>query len=629
MCGIVGIAVTAGGRPSVDAHAVARLRDTLAHRGPDDAGLHDAGHVILGHRRLSILDLSAAGHQPMVSECGRLALAYNGELYNDAEIRRDLEHAGVRLRTTCDTETVLLALATWGLPAIDRFRGMFALAYLDLKRQRLTLARDSLGIKPLFYWLGEPRSALAPPGQRELVFASEIAAILAHPHVPARPDWASLSGYLTTIRVTTGDRTIWDGVRTLLPGEVRTFSLAKADDASAALSSTRGWIRYAGNTEADESLRDTDEAHVAALVRDRVEDSVVRHLRSDVPLGLMLSGGLDSSIIASIATRLTRSADGSGHRLRTYAASHADPSLPAGDDERFAELMAREIGSEHTLVAVSRDDFLNHWQERVRTSRTPLSTPNEVAIGRIAARMRSDGLRVALSGEGADELFAGYEPALLDTLAFERTSPSRNERALFALHALGWVPLDTKPSVLNPDLWHRLEHDAALRTSAEEQLLAAERDAVDDDPLRVHLAVQRRVNLHGLLLRLDACTMRHAIEGRTPLADASIASLASSLPRRLLFDPTRRTDGAAEPISKLALRAAFARDLPQAILNREKASFPLPFRAWMTPIAPIVRDSALVREMFNPAAIELVAASPKAVWSLAWPMINLALWDAR
>lgn len=616
----------------MDASGVARLRDRLSHRGPDDAGLHDAGHVILGHRRLSILDLSAAGHQPMASACGRHVLAYNGELYNDAEIRRDLENAGVRLRTTCDTETVLVALATWGLPAIDRFRGMFAFAYLDLKRQRLTLARDTLGIKPLFYWLGQPHTGASPA--RELVFASEIASILAHPGVPSRPDWPSLSGYLTTIRVTMGERTLWEGVRTLLPGEVRTFALAQADDPSAALASTRGWIRYADIADADESLRDADEAHVAALVRERVEDAVHRHLRSDVPLGLMLSGGLDSSIIASIASRLCgdnrpRDAGGNRHDLRTYAASHSDSSLPAGADEHFAELMARDIGSDHTLVGVSRDDFLTDWQEIVQTSRSPLSTPNEVAIGRIAARMRSDGLRVALSGEGADELFAGYEPALLDSLAFERTNPTRDARSLFTLQSLGWVPLDAKEGVLNSEVWTRLEHDAALRTSAEEQLLRAEQDPTDDDPLRVHLAVQRRVNLHGLLLRLDACTMRHGIEGRTPLTDVSIAGLAASLPRRLLFDPTRRTVGSSEPITKLALRAAFSRDLPHAILNREKASFPLPFREWMAPIAPIVRDSALVREMFSPAAIELVAASPNVVWSLAWPMVNLAMWDAR
>lgn len=596
VCGLVGVACDTARLPSIGADILARMRDRLAHRGPDAAGLVMRGNVGLAHRRLSVLDPTPTGAQPAESPDGRHAVVYNGELYNDLELRERLARAGARFESGCDTHTLVQALAHWGTAAIDQLRGMFAFAWHDRATHRLVLARDSLGIKPLYFWLGPT------PGGLELVFASEPTALFAHPHIPVRPDTIGISAYLSTIRTSLHGRTMFEGVRSLLPGEWVEFDLTTPELARKTHS--------AGLPEVDEHTP----------LGEVIEESVRRHMRADVQLCSLLSGGLDSSIIVSIAREHDRG-------LHTYCAG--TPCDDALDDLRSAQLVAEEFGLAHTSVEVSKQTFLQRWPEMVQALGVPLSTPNEVAISELARRIRLDGRIVALSGEGADELFAGYDRPLaaVRQAAASRGTCDAADLTAMEMEQNTWVSPSVKPAVLNEGLWAQADRDAwlidATRAVFEEavQQCAGRAGDVGDHALLSMLSYQRHVNLAGLLGRLDTATMLASVEGRTPFADIVVAAHA----RRIA--PMHLVDWQAQPIrTKRALRDAFGSRIPALALGRAKASFPLPFIGWLQEASEWLRNSEWVREVFTPAAIEAVAQQPAQLWRLAWPMMNLAIW---
>ncbi len=597
MCGIVGAACALPHRLSVSPARLVQMRDLLTHRGPDDAGIWTTRNVALAHRRLSILDPTPAGHQPMLTPDARHALVYNGELYNDTELRQRLARQGVTFASNCDTETLLAVLARFNSDAARHLRGMYAFAYLDLAAQRLTLARDPLGIKPLYYWIG-------PAGDHfELVFASEPRAILAHPHVPARPDLHAINHYLTTIRTTLADQTLFEGVRTVRPGQWLTFDLR------------------------DPTL--TPDIHDNSLInrvpdattRDIVERSIVAHLRTDVPLCSLLSGGLDSTIIAAVAAQ-----HHSG--LHTYCAGSLDPTSDT-DDLACARRAAQALGLAHTQTIIDHHAFSEHWPSLITRLGVPLTTPNEVAINAVARELKSAGHTVALSGEGADELFAGYDHSLAMARDFHASNPSASlsDMARFEIESNAWIPTSLKPAALTDRFTLDTSRDELLTGELEREFRWCERAAAasgapQDRRLYLHLLLQQRVNLAGLLQRLDTSTMLESVEGRTPLADAVVATHARSLCMGSLIS---WNDDRVE--TKIPLRRVFSGMIPAEPLARAKASFPLPFQEWMHTLAPRVRSSTLVRDIFSTAAIEIVAQNPASAWRIAWPMINLALWD--
>lgn len=599
MCGIVGVACASSRLPSIGADVLARMRDRLAHRGPDGAGLVMRGNVGLAHRRLAVLDPTLAGAQPMESGDGRHAIIYNGELYNDPEVRKQLGNAGVRFSSNCDAETLLQALAQWGEAALDRLRGMFAFAWHDRVEQRLVLARDSLGIKPLYYWLGSTSSGL------ELVFASEPTAVLDHPHVPVRPDVIGVSAYLSTIRTSLHGRTMFEGVRSLQPGEWIEFNLATPE------------LRQ--RVHAISPLP----APADASLGDVIDESVRKHMRADVPICSLLSGGLDSSIIVSIAREHERG-------LHTYGAG--TPSDDALDDLRSARLVAGEFGVAHTSVEVSKQAFLRRWPAMVASLGVPLSTPNEVAINEVARRIRLDGRVVALSGEGADEMFGGYDrPLATARQAVEWAGRCDAERlAALELEQNTWVAPSIKHALLNESVWQSAESDAWLFASTQEAFRRGMRQSEErtedagDRAMLATLAYQRSVNLVGLLGRLDTATMLASVEGRTPFADAVVGAYAQTIP------PASLVEWDVEPVrTKAALRDAYGTRVPALALQRPKASFPLPFIGWLDRAAEALHESAWIREVFTPAAIASVAQQPSHLWRLAWPMMNLAIWGER
>lgn len=601
MCGIAGIispdrAVCPLRRARVEA-----MRDRLAHRGPDGDGLFQHGGAVLGHRRLAVVDLTAGGAQPMTTRDGRFAISYNGELYNDAELRADLERIGVQFFTRSDCETLLQVLATWGAEGLSRCRGMYAFCFVDTASRIALLGRDVLGIKPLYYgWTREQAG-------RALAFASEPSALLQLPDIDRRPDPVGLLWYLTSARATLEERTLFRGIAAVRPGELLRVRYAEEN-----LSVVRSNI----------GLPEMSDGPIADIVR----ESVRRHLRSDAPLCALLSGGLDSSIVAQVATQA------GDHPLRTYCSGAKGATAPGGDDFAFARLVGQAIGSVHTEAPVTQDLFENHWQSMVTNQLVPLCTPNETAIYEVARVLRAEGHKVALSGEGADELFGGYDLALAQsaeylagTHAIVRAQPGIGAGA-FECRAGAWLAPEAHAGVLTPEFLRSTGGMAPIDEALEREFEASRlraRQLGHNDPLQSHLIFQRRVNLVQLLQRLDTATMFAGVEGRTPFADAVVMTAAESLPMSEKYE-----FGAARSVlkTKIALRRAFGSGLPPGVVGREKASFPLPFQNWIGSARRRLLASGALREFVREDALQSVAAAPSQYWHLAWPLTNLAIW---
>lgn len=645
------MATLAGRQLSVEEAGVAAMRDRLAHRGPDGSGLWCGGNVTLGHRRLAVVGLGDDGHQPLVSGCGRHVLVYNGELYNDHAVRGLLEpdcgQAAGR-RGASDTPTVLAALVAWGATGLWHLRGMYAIAWYDRIRHVLTLARDPLGIKPLVWWRGH-----VPGAGEEIVFASEVTAVLAHPHVRARPDLTTVSSYLTTIRTTLGSRTMFEGVRTVLPGEWIEFELGDRR-----IVERHGRIARTDERDGAANVQGLRKGGTGAIeaVREVVQESVRVHLRSDVPWCGLLSGGLDSTIVCAEAKRHVAA-------LRTYAAGARNDPESDGDggmvlrpgaraelseDFAFARLAAQRLNTQHDECVVTREMFTQRWAWMVQHLGLPLSTPNEVAIHAVAARLRSAGNVVALSGEGADELFGGYDRLLGAAAAWVEAGGAIEDGGVYGLDSAAWVPRAAKTGLLRPVFWQAVEEDAGLVETYRDEFTecVAEAGAAgwrgSEGLMQAFLRMQRRVNLVGLLGRLDGATMLAGVEGRTPFADLEVMRLAEGLAMELKFvagsqhatrgDPplaNASRDGTGVPRTKTALRRAFEGVLPREIVERPKASFPLPFESWMVGATELLTGSGLVESLFEQGAVGMVRAEPGRVWGLAWPMLNLAIWGKR
>ena len=598
MCGILGILSSSPVASRLDESVVVAMRDRLGHRGPDDSGLWHGDLGWLGHRRLTVIDPTPGGHQPMVTEDGRYIVVYNGELYNDEQLREELGALGARFTARCDTQTVLHAVARWGFGAAKKLRGMYALALVDTKERTVLLGRDPMGIKPLYLsWAGDG-------DQRSLVFGSEIPALLAHPDVEAQPDWVTVSAYLSSIRTVLGSRTMFAGVETLEPGEWRLITLDHPG---------REERRSSWDDWAPAEIGDAD---AIASVREGIVDSVQAHLRTDVPMCALLSGGLDSAITTLIAKRELGT-------LRTYCAGARVDGFD--DDFHYARLLSDELGTEHSEVVVDADDFASSWTGMIDQMGVPMSTPNEVAIHAVARSLRADGCKVALTGEGADELFAGYEPVMMRLHNAVAGAGGRqiSDPGVFHLESNAWVSAENKPAVLLPEIWERAGYDDPLRAYYAHAFDSVAGTGRADSPMQAHLRFLRRMNLPNLLQRLDTATMMASVEGRTPFADVRIASIAEGLSMGSKFSVGDRVR------TKIALREAFAGQLPGSILDRPKQSFPMPFQEWVGLHTGVLRTSAFAREVFTPAAIELVTSQPERACMFAWPMINLAIWGER
>lgn len=562
MCGIAGIHHF-GVRP-VSAERLEAMIAVLRHRGPDDSGLWVEGPVGLAHRRLSIIDL-ANSHQPMTSSDGRWVLAFNGEIFNYRELRAGLDH---QFRTDGDTETVLAGIVAYGMSFLERLVGQFALALVDRTTKTTYLVRDRLGVLPLYYHLDSD----------QIVFGSEIKAVIAGlGHVPS-PDLASLDAYLTG-RSVPAPHSLFEGVRKLPAAHY------------AAITSTGQvrTVRYWSIPEEDPPGSWTPESAVEA-VGSAVDMAVRSAMVADVPVGAYLSGGVDSSLITATAARLVP--DGA---LHTFAAGFGDPR----DDELpWARRVSEHLHTRHHEVLVRADDFADLWPALTWHRDAPVSQPADIAVFRLAQAAREE-VSVILSGEGGDELFAGY-PKHRAARAARRLSVvpggARTAVAGAIEGRLGnrWARQRIVVRVLaepTPDMQNRAWF-APFSTAERRTLLAGlpQRQPVYPasgsgcaDPVRAMLVDDLESWLpDNLLERGDRMSMAASLELRPPLLDHRLVDLAFRLPSE--YKVRRGT-------TKWVLKQVARRVLPDAVVDRRKVGFRVPLDAWFrSGLRDTVRD---------------------------------------
>lgn len=577
MCGILGqVELTAP--VSNDRERMARTLEALRHRGPDDSGMHFGEGFCFGHRRLSILDLSAAGHQPMASLDRAVTLVFNGEIYNYAELKGDLEDRGYVFRSSCDTEVLLNGIHCHGIAFIERCNGMFALAAHDARTRTAWLVRDRLGIKPLYYALLHGR----------LTFSSEVKGILGLEDVERRINLAAVSSYLS-FRYPVLDDTFFEGIAALPPGHY--LEIRGGGHRLKAYWDPAG--KYA------EQAEDRGEAYYIEALRERMASSIRYRLIADVPVGAILSGGVDSSIITALVAR-----ERAG--IHTYTIGYAQEGY---NEFEYAAMIAGRYGACHHEVRSDPGTYVRHMEDLIGFKDAPLSIPNEATQYELMRRLSQD-VTVVLAGTGADEIFYGYGRIYRSVDDYRRAcgpnsdGPAHPEflarfRQKYGcdgfdseldhfLHVYAYTSVEQKRRLLNPDLdldgcENRLRERVAGLFGAVET--GSYLDRMGYAFVRLHLP--------GILLHNDVTSMADSVELRVPFLDHRVVELAMSIPagHKLRWkspEAARQAESlTSEAISetydtpKYILRKAFEELIPGPILQRRKVGFPVPLHDWM------------------------------------------------
>lgn len=624
MCGIVGLA-RASGASQVTADVVRRMAATIVHRGPDDEGIYSADEAVLGMRRLSIIDL-AGGHQPMANEDETLWIVCNGEIYNYRSLRDDLLRLGHRFRTGSDVEVLLHLYEQYGERFLDHVSGMFAFALWDVRRKRLTLARDRLGIKPLYYGASQGR----------LAFGSEAKALLELPWIDRQIDLDAVREYLS-LGYAIAPRTMHRGIRKLPPATTLVW-----EDGRLTLET---YWRLPQETRSD-----LDAGECIEVVRSELDRAVREHMVSDVPIGAFLSGGLDSSAVVAMMSRY------SDRPVNTYSIGYAGSSAGSYYNElSYAAVVARRFKTNHVEIPVAPDvatllpKLLWHVEEPISDS--------AIVTTYLVSALAAKSVKVILSGVGGDELFAGYRrylgeyygrryrrlPAwlrqhVLKPLARHLPAGRQSRFADFARYARRFIEAS--------ELDWRAQYRRYLEICGQPQLMAlllepsvAAGDSMDafdriadgqraSDPLLRLLGVDASTQLsEDLLLLTDKVTMATSIECRVPFLDHRLVEIAGAMPESIKMR-------GGEP--KYILRRALEGLLPQEILERGKRGFGAPMGSWLKSELRPLRDELLsepsitARGLLSPAAVRAVVSDHDAgredYSDLLLVLINLEIW---
>ena len=574
MCGICGI-VDFGG-DSISAEVLWKMTDTLSHRGPNDRGIQVCGPAGLGHTRLSILDLSTAGHQPMQSSEHGTTIAYNGELYNFRELRSQLKENGVGFTSQCDTEVVLKSFIQWGHDALVKFNGMYAFAIWDASCRTLHLVRDRFGIKPLYYYAYDSG----------LIFGSEIKALLASGLVRRSLNWSALHEYLYYGN-TLGERTFFEGVNELLPGHHLVYT-------SETCCSKSFW-----SVNDLQPIKDNlNEA--TRSVRDHLERAVEAHLISDVPVGVFLSGGIDSSAITALASRHYEG------RLKTFSVGFDFDKGPS--ELPKARQVAEQFDTEHHELHIAGAQMPDVIENLVHCHDQPFADAANIPLYLLCKELKGS-VKVVLQGDGGDEIFAGYR-------RYNVLAHARFWR--FVAHV---APFLTPLSGKGPRYWRAIrflqamaQRDPAIRMA----LLMTQETQNDpptrtlsngamsmlqsDDPFESYRRLQMKlsgldtvqrmlyvdcVNLlpSQFLEKVDKSTMAHGIEVRVPFLDTLLTEYAMGLPSNMKVHGLQK---------KWILRRALRGVLPDDILDGKKTGFSVPYQYWLRgPLADYMRSVLL------------------------------------
>lgn len=628
MCGICGIVFKERARP-VDLATLDRMTDVLRHRGPDDRGTKIWGNVAFGHRRLSIIDLDG-GHQPMSNAEGTLWVTFNGELYNYIELRSELIQQGCRLRTYSDTEVLINLYACYGLDMFRHMNGMFAFALYDMRKRRILLGRDRFGEKPLYFYQDHER----------FLFASEIKSILQAPGVRGEADMAAVQEYLT-FQYCLDDRTLFKNIRKLKPA-----SYLLLEDNGEIIESSEYWSL---GFEEDHSR---GEEYYINELRFLLEDAVKIRLRSDVPVGTYLSGGLDSSTVSTLAAKLM------GRGLPAFTGYFAEGERFS--ELKYAEAVAKQNGSPHYVACPSADDFATTLHKIIYHMDEPAAGPG-VFPQLMVSKLASQHLKVVLGGQGGDEIFGGYARYLIMYLEesikgsiFETQDPTRHivtlgevlpnlamlrqyvpmlkqfwsrglfepvERRYYALVAR--IPALEK--YFTPEFLAERD-ETAIYGAFEQQFndILSQVSAGGSALLNRMTAYDLRTMLQSLLHVEDRMSMAVSLESRLPLLDHRIAELMFRMPPLFKY-----RDGK----SKAVLLAATKTYLPEVVVNRkDKMGFPVPFAEWAKgPLHEFIADillsqAARERGIYQLEGVTQLLQGERAFGRALWGLLCLEIW---
>lgn len=621
MCGIAGY-ITARARPYPPS-VLRRMNDAIVHRGPDGSGYYEDDHASLGHRRLSIIDLSGGG-QPMANEDESLWVIYNGEIFNHASLRPDLERLGHRYHSRCDTETILHAYESHGERSLQQYRGMFSFVLWDKDKKQLFGARDRLGIKPFYYYFD---------GQL-FAFASEIKALLEHPAISASFCRETLAEYLSFGYVSQ-EQTMFRNVRQLLPGH---WLKLRVTDGRLDLKIEPYWDVPFQSTP-DSSM---SEADLVADCRRRLEETVRMRLMSDVPLGMFLSGGVDSSAIAALVQRIAP-----GGPLNTFSVGYGEEAY---SELGYARDVARHLGTQHHEVSVSGTDFFDALPRLIWHEDEPITWPSSVSLY-FVSRLAASKVKVVLTGEGADELFGGYGryrfyQSNAQWLRYYRWMPGKELLRR-------WI---ASTSLLPGELRRKLQHTVLGRAERFEELYldnfygafpesgqAALGVSGAENPYRNTmrywdysgqasvltrlLYTDQKTYLAELLRKQDRMSMACSIESRVPFLDHQFVEFSCRVPDSLKI-------GASE--GKYILKKCVEDLLPREIIYRKKMGFPTPLKHWLSgemagSVFSLLREkNSLLSELIDPQALDrllqLHANRSEDATDRIWRLLNLQLW---
>jgi asparagine synthase (glutamine-hydrolysing) len=624
MCGICGV-IHHDPFSHVDVTALKAMNQRIVHRGPDDEGSYVVRNVGLAMRRLSIIDVHT-GKQPVTNENQTIWLVYNGEIYNHLELKARLEAAGHRFRSKSDTETIVHLYEEYGEECVLHLRGMFAFALWDSSKRRLFLARDRLGIKPLYYRQTE----------ESFLFASEIKALLAHPGVSAELNRAALPEFLA-FGYLAGTRTLFDGILKLAPGHTAVL------EESGKLRIQQYW-----DPPQETSLESRPTSYYVDGYRDLLKGVVQSHLMSDVPLGVFLSGGIDSSVIAALMSDFRQGP------IETFSVGYSEQAY---SELPYARLMADHLGSSHHEVRISRKDFFDALPKLIWHEDEPLVWPSSVALY-FVARLARERVKVVLTGEGSDETLAGYTryPFTLWNARLDRgyrgLMPSGLRGLLrSAVTDSDWLPTKVTRKLRHTFLardgasWASFYFDnfyAAFSEAEQVGLLADEMRPTPGQAYRDELNFWEKSSgsllerllytdiktyLVELCMKQDQMSMAASVESRVPFLDHVLVEFALKIPASL---KTRGLTG------KRILKTAMKRLLPDSILNRRKMGFPTPYSHWLSgPQVDRVEELLLERRSVNRGLFKLESVvrlfaehriSYRDHSDKLWRLLNLELW---
>jgi asparagine synthase (glutamine-hydrolysing) len=627
MCGIAGV-VEFNRRAEVDPQVLRRMCAAMSHRGPDDEGIRTEGRVGIAMRRLSIIDV-ASGHQPLSNEDGTIWIVFNGEIYNHATLRKQLEEQGHRYRTHCDTETIVHLYEEYGRDCVQHLRGMFAFAIWDSRKRQLFVARDRLGIKPLYYRATSD----------SFLFGSEVKVILAHSGVHAEFNRTALPEYLA-FGYLSGEETLYRGIRKLMPGHTLVL------DENGAIQIQQYWDLPLTSKPASHS-----ETYYVQKYREMLEAAVSSHLMSDVPLGVFLSGGLDSSAVAALMTKIRRDP------VETFSVGYSEHSY---SELPYARTVAKHLNSIHHEVMVSRQDFFEALPHLIWHEDEPIVWPSSVALY-FVARLARQRVTVVLTGEGADETLGGYTRyaftrrnaafdqvyrGVVPTMLRARIRKSISSSAL--INANVRRKLSHTLLALDGESWSSFYFDnffSAFNASEQRELLTADfseglnestayRHALDyfehssGDMLQRLLYTDIKTYLVELLMKQDNMSMAASIESRVPFLDHSLVEFAVNMPAKF------QLQGLA---GKHILKKAVEDLLPHSIVYRKKLGFPTPWSGWLAgPQLDIIESTLLEprsidRGLFKRETVERLFREHRARYrdnyDRIWRLLNLELWQ--